>query len=243
MKNLKNINASNYAITEDGALYSIRVNSFMSGWIIHGYKKYSITFDNGVRKEMFAHRLVAEAYCPNDDKDNKVFVNHLDGDKLNNHKDNLEWCTPSENNYHAYGEGLSKGKKPHKEGVEILKGQYNESSGKGFLSEEDVHKICQLLVEGYRDVDISRMTDYPRRTINYIRHKDENFFPEVTCQYKYSFKKEERMSPEMVIRICEGLSSGRRVMELARDLGLNRKKVGNIHSRKTFTDISKNYKW
>lgn len=242
MKNLKNIGASNYCITPCGKLFSLRVNSFMNGWVIYGYRKYSITFDDGNQKEMFAHRLVAMAYLDNKDP-TKTFVNHIDGDKLNNAVDNLEWVTPSENNYHAYESNLSTGKKHNNKDLPYLKGQYNESSDINSLTEEDVHTICKLLVEGYRDVDISRMTGLPRRTINYIRHKDKDIFPDILSQYTFSFSKEDRMSPEQVIKICEMLQDGWKVMELSRYLGLNRKKVGNIKSRKTFKDISKRYIW
>lgn len=32
----------------------------------------------------------------------KDFVNHKDGNRMNNHVDNLEWCTCSENELHSY---------------------------------------------------------------------------------------------------------------------------------------------
>lgn len=50
-------------------------------------------------KSYLVHRLVAETYIENPLK--KSQVNHIDRNKLNNHVDNLEWTTPSENTRHA----------------------------------------------------------------------------------------------------------------------------------------------
>lgn len=48
------------------------------------------------------HRLVAEYFVANSDPENKIYVNHKDGNKHNNYYENLEWVTPLENNLHAY---------------------------------------------------------------------------------------------------------------------------------------------
>lgn len=73
-----------------------------------GYKAVSLCKNNkGSTKTI--HRLVAEAYIPN--PNNLPEVNHIDGNKLNNHVSNLEWVTPSENRQHAYDTGLKKAEK------------------------------------------------------------------------------------------------------------------------------------
>lgn len=69
----------------------------------NGYKRVQAVI-NGKRRTMGVHRLVAMAFIPN--PGNKPDVNHIDGDKANNHVSNLEWSTKSENIKHGYSSGL-----------------------------------------------------------------------------------------------------------------------------------------
>lgn len=73
-----------------------------------GYYVVSL-WKNNKHLRAHIHRLVAETFIFN--HNNKPFINHIDGDKLNNNVSNLEWCTPKENNIHAYQYGLNPSRK------------------------------------------------------------------------------------------------------------------------------------
>ncbi len=55
---------------------------------------------NHEKKYVLVHRLVAQCFLIQNGK--KWQVNHKDGTRDNNHVDNLEWVTPSENTKHGY---------------------------------------------------------------------------------------------------------------------------------------------
>jgi HNH endonuclease/NUMOD4 motif len=79
-----------------------------------GYFLVRIVFDNRKPTNRLVHRLIAQTF--HDNPDNKSTVNHKNGDKMDNHVDNLEWNTFSENNQHAYDMGLKKYRPLHYKG-------------------------------------------------------------------------------------------------------------------------------
>lgn len=60
-----------------------------------GYLIVGLNGNDRKRKNHYIHRLVADAFIPNNE--NKEQVNHIDRNRANNRADNLEWVTRSEN--------------------------------------------------------------------------------------------------------------------------------------------------
>ena len=99
-------NFSSYFISRNGNIYNDRMDRIMNQNIIKGtgYKAVNLKNDDGKYITKKVHKLLIQAFIPN--LLNKKCVNHIDGNKLNNSLDNLEWCTHSENLQHAWNLGL-----------------------------------------------------------------------------------------------------------------------------------------
>lgn len=88
----------NYLVNENGEVFSVKRNIYLKPNIVKGYA-YVMLYKNGKGYHKRVHRLVADAFIPN--PYNYEYINHKDEDKLNNCKENLEWCNSSYNN--SYG--------------------------------------------------------------------------------------------------------------------------------------------
>lgn len=105
-------------------------------------------------KSMYSvHRLVAKAFIPN--QDNKPEVNHIDGNKQNNHVSNLEWCTRRENQLHAYRTSLR-----------TNEGDSNPNSK---LNWDMVNEIRKLYNTGlYKQIELGKMYNISQSVISKV---------------------------------------------------------------------------
>lgn len=117
---------------QTGKLYSF-------GYGANGYLQACISV-NGKRLNVRVHRCVAETFLPN--PIGYEIVNHLDGYKQNNRLDNLEWCTRTENYFHAVDHELINHDIPAMIGYFSHMGAYAGSgNGMAKLAESDVQFI------------------------------------------------------------------------------------------------------
>ena len=93
-----------YEINKNGDVRNAKTKKLIVGDINNcGYYRVAL-YNQGQSKKYFRHRLVAEHFL--DKPEGKDFVNHINGDKSNNSLENLEWVSQSENEKHAFANGL-----------------------------------------------------------------------------------------------------------------------------------------
>ena len=129
----------NYIIGEYGSAYNIRKHALLNQRIDKdGYLRVYIS-----GKLMPLHRVVAITFLPYNENYMSLQVNHIDGNKMNNHYSNLEWCTCEENIKHAVSNNLRANNEKH--------------WGARFTNNE-IEVICSLLEQGYSGKDIAFIT-------------------------------------------------------------------------------------
>lgn len=115
----------NYEVSNFGNIRSLNYNSqniiklLKPAICSSGYYGVALCL-SGKAKTFLIHRLVGIYFIEN--TENKLEVNHKDGNKLNNYYTNLEWCTRLENAKHASNNNLLKKGENH-----YLYGKFNSN--------------------------------------------------------------------------------------------------------------------
>ena len=143
-----------YKISDNGIVYKVTSNGLieLKQSVSNKYLKVVVG-----RRRRPVHRLVLESFTEASD----LHVNHIDGNKFNNNLNNLEYCTPLENNRHAVKTGLC----------------INRNSSKKFYSIEDISNIRSMISAGYTNKEICgiyRLSDQSLRNIKYRRTYADN---------------------------------------------------------------------
>lgn len=137
-----------YVFFDDGRVWSRSKHHFMNPCInVDGYPQ---TMFN--RKSKTVHRLIAMAFVQN--PHNYTEVNHIDGNKQNNHFTNLEWCTRSHNVKHTYKLKLNS--------------QKGEQNGNSKLTANQVKNIRQMLKRGFSHAELAKKYNVTSTTIRDI---------------------------------------------------------------------------
>ena len=118
----------------------------------HGYLEVSV-LKHGKRVRERLHRLVALAFCPGYVEG--LTVNHIDGNRLNNRPENLEWVSLARNTQHQWEIGL----------VDLR----GEKSPLAKLTSKQVVYIRRLLAQGVSAHTLAVIAGVDQHTICKIR--------------------------------------------------------------------------
>ena len=193
--------------TETMTKLGIRING-------SGYNRVDLGSAHDVR----VHRLVAHHFVsvPKDLLDQgltkeTLVVNHIDGNKLNNRWDNLEWTTQKGNIEHASINGLMH----------------------TTIDNQLLEHVFKLLQEGYSDTYISKVTGVPRPTVSHIRQG--TLLRYRTDKYTWS-KRSSKLNKDTMFSIYDDFTyTDKSNSEIARQYNVNRYyiyalRVGRINS-------------
>jgi hypothetical protein len=155
---------TDYEIFEDGTVISQKYKTprkLKTGKYSNNYLFYHLR-DGKTGKSFMAHRLVAEAFIPNPEC--KPCVNHIDGNKTNNHVTNLEWVTYHENSVHSI-RVLGNPKPP------TMSGKFGKdhNKSKGFTLQMS-NGTVQRFDSG---LEFTRKTGLDHSAVSWVRTKDK----------------------------------------------------------------------
>lgn len=144
-----------YLATPEGKVYTTKLRKGLMKPTAdrNGYLRLSMIGDNGRRKGVYLHQIVAMTFL--DNPDNKPFVNHLDHDKSNNSVKNLVWCTHLENIRHDWKMGKRRA-------------LFGEESGNSKITSEVAKSIRDLHKKGSKQAELATMFGISQPTVSQV---------------------------------------------------------------------------
>lgn len=237
-----NVRPNYYWISNHGHLKTMKktINPFLN----HGYRIFGMMKVDNKESHVFLHCAVAHEFIGKNI--NKLDVNHIDGNKDNNHVKNLEYVTRSRNIIHAIETGLNP-----------QKGELNHSH---ILTEGDVQLICELFmktngsIQDTLDILHNMSDDYSKINRYHLEQiKYKNCWRDITDKYfdKNTFSKciygetniHSKITNEEAIMICELLLKYNGSVD---DVKKHMHSIGNTHITRGILNgikFKKNWKW
>ena len=167
------IDPNRYLVFTRGVVLDTYTNNWVALYETNtGYIGMMLKDENDIPHSYHLHRIVAYAFRPHPDDISGLYVNHIDGNKLNSYANNLEWVTVTANNQHAmklYGRSIKRGMMPE-------------------MTENLVRHICEQFEAGKTNVEIINEMKWPLDNRSHTQLRDLRggyTWKDITSQYHF----------------------------------------------------------
>ena len=221
-----------YEVSNYGRVYNTKNKRFLKCSYSNGYAKVTLCLSPNNHKEIFIHRLVANAFIPNPKK--LPVVNHIDLNRSNNKITNLEWVDYRGNYLHAIQAGAF------------------EDAVYPKIKKKDVNIIGKMLEDGYKLSEIIKFfaNKYSEGNLRQFFRKPNEKDLKILSKYNIRMKKyspkskskkkgrrclEEHQVKEVIQKMLNGASN----KSLAKEYGVSWGLIANIRSGDNWKDLTK----
>ena len=225
-----------YSISNYGRVYTHYFNRLLVIDICNGYPHVQLKLKNGKYLNTSVHRLLMLIYRYVDNH-RELYINHINGCKIDLDFDNLEWVTPSENVRHALDTGLVQ--------------KINEKHPKAIITNEQAHYICKRLEEGAISTDILRELGLENNLANLSvisRIRQGEAWKNISKNYDIKdirIRANQLFTNDEVHEICkmmeDGLTDDQIIINKNLDKSKYKRTLRNIRTGRKMIAISKNY--
>lgn len=144
---------SHYTVSDKGEVINTKRGNVLTPHVnSNGYKSVILSIKN-IKYKFYLHRLIATYFIEKEDETFDV-VNHINGNKLDNSLDNLEWTSQKGNSIHAWKTGLIDNK--------------GDNNGNSKLTWEDVRFIRDYHSAGCLQKDLCEALKISAATVSQI---------------------------------------------------------------------------
>jgi hypothetical protein len=203
-----------YSVSNYGNVRNDSTKTLLGGSVTNnGYRIVHLRYR--IDKNCSVHRLVMKAFKPCEEMD-ELQVNHIDGNKLNNNIDNLEWSTALENMRHSYTSNLQQHEMKECHQYD-LSGNYIQSFVNGYEAAQklnlDYTSIWRCITEQQQHYKQYQFKSYKKDKINcwsnsnkkivYVYDNNGNFIDSYNSQKECA--KAFGVAPSSICRYLKGI--------------------------------------
>ena len=213
-----------YYITEDGEIYSPISNRWLKSRADKdGYQRITLMNEDGVRKAIPIHRAVLMTFAPCDNM-SELQVNHIDGNKLNNSLENLEWVTTQENIQHSKENALH---------------AFGERNAGAIINEETAKEIISLILsKQYTLPEIAEKTNTSLFIVERIKYKKTWTHLTKDCDFTDTNKPKKLTEPEVLEIIQLLLQKEKKQIEIAQLFNVHKGTINAIKKKKNWKHLT-----